>query len=67
MTLDSRGNLYLTTSVVAVYTPKGEKIVEIRTPERPANVTFGGEDGRTLFITARTSLYAVRMRVKGAK
>lgn len=67
MTLDSRGNVYLTTSVVAVYTPDGEKIVEIQPPERPANVTFGGKDRRTLFITARTSLYAIRMSVKGAK
>jgi len=67
MTLDSRDNVYLTTSVVAVYTPKGEKIEEIQPPERPANVTFGGKDRRTLFITARTSLYAVRMSVKGAK
>jgi len=67
MTLDRRGNLYLTTTVVSVYTPKGEKIVEIQVPERPANVTFGGKDRRTLFITARTSLYAVRMSVRGAK
>lgn len=38
----------------------------ILTPEQPSNLCFGGRDGRTLFITARTSLYAVRMTV-GAK
>jgi len=65
MTIDNKGNVYLTTSVVAVYNKKGEKIEEIPVPERPANVTFGGRDKKTLFITARTSLYAIRMRVKG--
>ncbi|UCD49779.1 MAG: SMP-30/gluconolactonase/LRE family protein [Phycisphaerales bacterium] len=66
MTIDREGNVYLTTNVVAVYNPKGKKIEEITVPERPANVTFGGSDGQTLFITARTSLYRVAMRVSGA-
>ncbi len=65
MTIDSEGNIYLTTDVVAVYNTEGEKIETIKVPEGPANVTFGGKDKKTLFITARTSLYAVRMRVKG--
>jgi gluconolactonase len=65
MTIDSEGNIYLTARVVAVYDKNGEKIEEIEVPEGPANVTFGGKDGKTLFITARTSLYAVRMRVQG--
>ncbi len=66
MTIDSGGNVYLTTKVVAVYNKDGEKIESISVPEQPANVTFGGKDNQTLFITARTSLYSVRMRVKGA-
>jgi gluconolactonase len=65
MTIDNEGNVYLTTSVVAVYNKASEKIEEIEVPERPANVTFAGKDRKTLFITARTSLYSVRMRVKG--
>ncbi|UCG58182.1 MAG: SMP-30/gluconolactonase/LRE family protein [Phycisphaerales bacterium] len=65
MTIDNRGNIYLTTSAVAVYNKKGEKIETIEVPEGPANVCFGGKDKKTLFITARTSLYSVRMRVKG--
>ena len=65
MTIDNVGNVYLTTSVVAVYSSKGQKIDTIEVPERPANVTFGGKDRNTLFITARTSLYSVKMRVKG--
>ena len=65
MTMDNEGNIYLTTSAVAVYNEHGEKIETIEVPERPANVAFGGKDGKTLFITARTSLYSVRTRVKG--
>jgi gluconolactonase len=65
MTIDNEGNVYLTTSVVAVYNSGGEKVETIVVPERPSNVSFGGEDKQTLFITARTSLYSVRMRVKG--
>jgi gluconolactonase len=67
MTIDDRGNVYLTTSVVAVYNKKGRKIEVIKVPERPANVCFGGKDKGTLFITARTSLYSVRMRVKSGE
>lgn len=65
MTIDNQGNIYLTTEVVAVYNSKGEKIEMIQIPEAPANVTFGGKDKQTLFITARTSLYSVRKRIKG--
>jgi len=65
MTIDDRGNIYLTTSAVSVYNSKGKKIETIKIPEQPANVCFGGKDKQTLFITARTSLYSVRMRVKG--
>jgi gluconolactonase len=67
MTIDSNGNVYLTTKVVTVYNAKGEKLQEIQVPEAPSNLTFGGEDNRTLFITARTSLYAVPMQVKGVE
>ncbi|MBN2131136.1 MAG: SMP-30/gluconolactonase/LRE family protein, partial [Sedimentisphaerales bacterium] len=66
MTLDQEGNLYLTGAGVAVYNPSGKRIETISVPEGTANVTFGGEDHRTLFITARTSLYTLRMRVQGA-
>lgn len=67
MTIDGEGNVYLATRVVAVYNKEGQKIESIQVPEQPANVTFGGGDNQTLFITARTSLYAVRMRVKGVE
>jgi gluconolactonase len=67
MTIDNQGNVYLTTAGVAVYNKQGTKIETIDVPERPANVCFGGSDNQTLFITARTSLYSIKMGVKGAE
>jgi gluconolactonase len=65
MTLDELGNLYLTDDTVAVYDADGRHLIDIEVPERPANVAFGGRERTTLFITARTSLYAVEMMVTG--
>ncbi len=67
MTIDEEGNVYLTTNAVAVYNKDGKKIQTIKVPEGPANVAFGGKDRQTLFITARTSLYSIKTRVKGAR
>lgn len=65
-TLDERGNLYVTTELgIQVVSPQGEWLGVIELPEQPANCTFGGSDGKTLYATARTSVYAVPMRVKG--
>jgi gluconolactonase len=68
MTLDSEGNLYLTGDGVLVFDKAGRQIEHIQIPDErwTANVSFCGKDKRTLFITASTGLYAVRMRVKGA-
>ena len=52
---------------VRVYTPDGAFIGTILTPEAAANLCFGGADGKTLFITARTSLYAIEVLVGEAK
>ena len=67
MTIDNEGNIYLTTDIVPVYNKEGQKIQTIKVPEAPANVTFGGKDKQTLYITARTSLYSIKMRVKGVE
>ena len=61
MTLDENANLYLTAQAVTVYDPSGELIKTIQVPEIPSNVSFGGKDKKTLFITARTSLYSINM------
>ena len=65
MTIDTEGNVYLTEDAVLVYSPAAKKIAEIPIPQRPSNVCFGGKDGRTLFVTARRSVYSIRMRVRG--
>jgi len=67
MTIDNEGNIYLTTSAVSVYNKQGQKVQTIEIPERPSNVAFGGKDRKTLFITARKSLYSVHARVKGVE
>ncbi|MFC1692768.1 SMP-30/gluconolactonase/LRE family protein [Candidatus Latescibacterota bacterium] len=67
MTLDERGNIYLAGEEgVMVYNSQGERIALIEVPEIPANVCFGGADRKTLFITAETSLYSLKMNVRGA-
>ncbi len=67
MTIDEEGNVYLTLGkAVTVFNKNGGKVVTIDVPEGTTNVCFGGKDMHTLFITAGTSLYSVKMRVKGA-
>ncbi len=68
MRVDVKGNLYTTTGgKVHIYGPDGKKLEQLDVPEGPANVCFGGDDLKTLFITATTSLYSIRMKNPGAK
>ncbi len=65
MTMDADGNIYLTGRGVTVFNAAGERIAHIAVPERwAANVTLGGADRRTLFITASGGLYAIRIKTK---
>jgi gluconolactonase len=63
---DEKGNIYVTAKGVAVYTPEGKLLHNIELSETPANCAFGDADFQTLYITARTSLYRVRLKVKGS-
>lgn len=65
MTLDNRGNLYLTGRGVTVFNPEGKIIEHIDIPGWTANVCFSGKDRDILFITANTSVYTLQMKVKG--
>ncbi len=67
MTLDTEGRLYLTGKGVSVFDSEGRRVDQIDVPEPwTANVSFGGRDHRTLFITASTGLYAIALRTQGA-
>ncbi len=66
VTIDTRGNLYITSQLgIQVVSPEGNVLGILELPEPPANVTFGGPDRKTLYITARTSLYAIPMHATG--
>ena len=67
MTIDEDGDLYLCGHGVTVFNKTGRQIEHINVPESwTANVSFGGREHQTLFITASKSLYSIQMRVKGA-
>ena len=66
MKVDVEGRVYCTgPGGTWVFAPDGTRLGIIRTPEVPANLAFGGPDLRTLFLTARTSVYTLRVRVPG--
>jgi gluconolactonase len=66
LTIDTKGNLYITSGLgLQVFDRDGKALGIIEVPEPPANVTFGGPDFKTLYITARTSLYRAEMEATG--
>ena len=66
MKLDGQGNLYVTgPGGLWVVTPQGDHLGTIEFPQLPANLCFGMEDYRTIYVTARTGLYSVRVNVPG--
>ncbi|WP_037316974.1 SMP-30/gluconolactonase/LRE family protein [Salegentibacter sp. Hel_I_6] len=68
MTIDNRGNVYLSGNGVTVFDKSGKKIQHIPIDrDWTANVTFGGKNQQTLFITAQQALYSLEMNVKGVR
>jgi gluconolactonase len=68
MTLDNKGNIYVTGQGVTIYNKDGVKIGHIPVPgDWTANLCFGGKDRKTLFITAKESVYVIKMNVKGVE
>ena len=68
MTIDDRGNIYLTGDGVTVFNKDGQKIAHFPIPEDwTANVCFGGKERNILFITASKSVYTLKMLVHGVK
>jgi sugar lactone lactonase YvrE len=62
---DEQGHVYIAAGQIFVYDASGKFIETIDVPERPTQLLFGGSDGKTLFIAARSSLYAVHTRYRG--
>ncbi len=68
MKVDAKGNMYVTgPGGVWVFDKAGKHLGTIAVPETPANCAFGDRDYKTLYITARTSLYRVRLPYAGHK
>ena len=68
MTIDNKGNLYITGKGATVYNSLGERIGNIPVPSGwVGNICFGGKDRKTLFITASESVYTLQMQVRGVK
>lgn len=68
MTIDNKGNIYLTGDGVTVFNKKGEQIHHIPLNENwTANITFGGKDQNILLITAMRAIYTLKMNVKGVR
>ena len=66
--VDQEGNLYCTgPGGVWVFSPAGKHLGTIKPPEVPANCHWGDRDGKTLYMTARTGLYRIRLNVEGIR
>ena len=68
MKVDQSGNLYVSgPGGVWILSPQGKHLGMIQPTELPANMAWGDEDGRTLYMTARTSVYRIRLNIPGVR
>ncbi len=66
MCIDTKGNIYCTTNLgLQVINSSGENLGTIELPELAANITFGDQDHKSLYIAGRTALYKLRVNVPG--
>jgi gluconolactonase len=64
--IDDAGNVYLTSGgQVRVFRPNGQPWGNIPIPRNPTNAAFGGADRKTLYVSAQSAIYAVRLKVPG--
>ena len=62
LTVDDKGNLYVAVpprAAIFVISPEGKALGQIRFPERTSNCALGGKDGKTLYVTATSGVYAI--------
>ena len=62
---DDKGNLYVAAKAVLIYSPDGKILRRIPLQEKPSNLAFGDADMQSLYVTARTSIYRLRLPFKG--
>jgi len=68
MKVDLAGNLYVSgPGGVWIISPQGKHLGMIQPTQLPANMAWGDEDGRTLYMTARTAVYRVRLNIAGVR
>src|SRR5215471_8398928 len=68
MKVDQNGNLYVSgPGGVWILSPQGKHLGMIQPTEHPANMAWGDEDARTLYMTARTSVYRIRLNIPGVR
>ena len=68
MKVDQKGNVYCTgPGGFWIMSPEGKHLGTVKTPELPANLAWGDGDGKTLYLTARTGLYRIRLKVAGIR
>ena len=68
MKVDRAGNIYATGPAgIMIFAPSAKLLGTIQLPEIPANLNWGDADGKALYITARTGLYRLRVKVAGIR
>src|SRR5260370_36618247 len=68
MKVYQKGNVYSTgPSGVWIFTPEGKHLGTLKPPEVPANLHWGDADAKTLYITARTGLYRIKLNIVGIR
>jgi gluconolactonase len=63
--VDSSGNVFVAAAKIGVYSPGGQLLTSIELAEKPSNMVFGDPDLKTLYVTARSSVFRVHMETKG--
>ena len=68
MKVDQKGNLYVSgPGGIWLISPEGKHLGTIVAPEHPHNFTWGDDDGKTLYLCAKTGLYRIRLKIPGIR
>jgi gluconolactonase len=66
--VDQKGNVYVSgPGGLWIFSPEGKHLGTLKGPEHPHNMAWGDDDGKTLYLTAQTSIYRIRLNVPGVQ